>query len=377
MATSPTPDDDLDMPVGSKAHDRMAAMDRLSAIRGEEVNAELAEAGIQDRVVHEASPTDEDNPTPTVNDNTDLPRGEGGRFVSPKDVANDSPTDTPPVDETPVDDPPADDTPGDDPEPDLMQQTVQLKIDGRVVERTIADLVSESQMDGAAKNRLEAAGRLLAQAQEQAALASQTPANNPANPDPNLPVNSDAEDLEKAQALLEAVYTGDQEAAAKDLLELITKGRSAPPAPAPDEQAIADAVTRRIEHDSVWKAFYSSHPAIAKSSGLQHELGQEIQAVAAVNPDLLLPDALEQAADTVYERIGLQKPGTEPDNPPPPSDRADQIRQRKATAVQQPRSRTVSSAPAANPVMSSEQSRASTIAEMAARRRAPMPDIPD
>lgn len=346
-----TPESDdtaSDFPAPDAANNpRLAAMERLSGLRAQEINDEIREAGGNTFV-------ERDEVTPTPTDDDGQPPADDARASGQVDEQVDSQTETPP------DDPP-------ELTPDMLKARVKVKIDGQEEWRTVEQLQRDAQLDGAARRRFDAAAKLLQDAQAEAdRRAQETPGKNTTSPT-DAPSSSD-ETIEQAKAVLGKLFEGDEDAAAEGLARLLTKAPASAPAPAIDEAAITDAVTRRIEQQQVLHRFYGKYQAIARSPGLQSEVAQELNQMDA---DTSFEQALEQAAQAVYGRLGLPDPTTSPPEPEATSRRAEEVARRKESLAQQPRSRSVSSTSGAAPVESSEQNRSSTIAQMAASRRPP------
>jgi hypothetical protein len=251
-----------------------------------------------------------------------------------------------------------------------MNARVRVKIDGIEEERTLEQLVREAQKSGAADRRLAEATALLRQAQAQATSPrSETPTTMPpssgSSPPPQEAVRAKAKDV------LGAVFSGDEDAAATKLAELIAQAPT--PAPALDVEQVAAAVMRKSTEDAALRAFFGEYRAIAADASLQAMADEELALVQRRYPDLPFDQQLQRAGQRVYIDRGLPLPQAQrtasSEAAAATTNRQRQLAGRKAQ-LDTPVARTGSSATVASAMPeSSEDERRSIVAEMAARRQ--------
>jgi hypothetical protein len=226
----------------------------------------------------------------------------------------------------------------------LDNLTVRVKIDGKVVERKMADARRDIQMDGAAQHRLEVATRLMDQANDMAKRAAQAPAPNaePAAP----PVGSDAPSKEKDSAavadlatrLTKALFEGD-EGKTKELMTEALQTLKAEPAKSIDETALRTEVTRTVKqqlsNEEAEAKFTADFKDIVADPYLAAIADAELVRVQKEKPELSYHAQLEEAGKGTRAWMSARglKPATEPAPPAPPAAPAN--RERKLTERKQ------------------------------------------
>lgn len=244
--------------------------------------------------------------------------------------------------------------------PEMLSRKVKLKIDGQETDRTLEDLVRSAQKNGAADARLREATELLRILQ--AAKSAEKPAETVATIQPSPVQGPSPETVSRVKDALQAVFNGDEDAAAEKLAAMLTQ-----PAPtaAPDINIdeVVEAAARRLDEKSALARFFAEYPKVAEHPYVQGRADELFRAYAEEGHDF--QKSLMLAGEALYKEIGWQK-RTSPE-PNPTTDRRQDLVARKA-ALDTPSSRSVSAAPAVVTPESSEESRVSTIQEMAARR---------
>lgn len=239
---------------------------------------------------------------------------------------------------------------------EMLARKVKLKVNGVETETSLEQLVRDAQKSAAATQRLNEANEILRQAQE---LRSETPAKIPPSPaaDPS------EETIAKVKVALQAVFNGDEDAAAKQLAAVLA--HPAPQAaPTVNTDEVAQVVTRKLEEDSALKEFFGAYPKVAQHPYVQGRADELFNEFATQGNNFR--ESLMKAGEALYKEIGWAAEKTAPE-PPTTTRRTQDLAARKA-ALDNPPSRTVSAATIATSPESSEDDRASIIREMAARR---------
>lgn len=247
-------------------------------------------------------------------------------------------------------------------DPDPAPVVKKVKIDGE--ERTVTEdeLIRSYQKNQAADRRLEEAAQLLRAANERAAqleaqIAQNTqPAAQPAPP---------ADLKDEVKSTLSVIYGGDEEAAAEALTNLLTKTRGGDqptPQPVPlNVNALADAVSEKLEFDTAYAKVKSDYPDLINDPNLEMLTAMRLQqAVDAGHPR---GAALLAVAGEIYQSIGRQPAGRQPDPAPAPRPNTRQDNKERLDPV-----RAASSSAIPPSVIAEEADPSSVIQEMAARR---------
>lgn len=243
---------------------------------------------------------------------------------------------------------------------EMLGRKVRLKVDGREQDVTLEQLVRDAQKSQAADQRLAEATAILRAAQEtrQQETVNTIPPSTPQTPPPEAR-------KAKLKDALAALLSGDEDAAA-DAFEAVL-GQPQPTAvAAPDTEAIAEAVSQRLDERSALVKFFGDYPRVASNPYLQAAADDALAGFRAEGKSF--QEALNLAGAAVYQQFGYEREPAAPPKKEPTTTRADAVQARKAN-LDVPVGRTMSTAQASAPPQSSEQIRSSTIAEMAARRR--------
>lgn len=249
----------------------------------------------------------------------------------------------------------------------VMRRKVRLKIDGEEVTVPLEQLVRDAQKAGAADRRLAQATELLRRVQESQQQTNETAVSIPPSPAPSLPPDEMVRG--KVKVALDAIFSGDEDAAANALAEVLA-ARQPQQAPTLDPDALAEVVTQRLDERSALDRFLGTYQRIAANPWLQQAADAELARLRAEG--LPFAAALDQAGKAVYSQFGYEIPQAGPQNQTPTADRRETLNARKA-GLDIPVGRTVSAAPTRTAPESSESERSMTIAEMAAARRGERP----
>lgn len=194
--------------------------------------------------------------------------------------------------------------------PTLLDKTegvmVKVKVDGEEQEVELSKVISQFQKGSAADKRLEEATRLLKEAQVRAESLPAPAANSQATP---AATNAEGDELfAKAKNALSLLYEGDEDAAARALVEAIRPSGGAQPTQGPvDVGAIATAVTQRLAVDSAFAHIRSHYPDLLSDPDLDTLTVMKTKAKEAEG--MPRSEAMLSAADEVYKLIGKKSPG--------------------------------------------------------------------
>lgn len=243
--------------------------------------------------------------------------------------------------------------------PEMLSRKVKLKIDGQETETTLDQLVRDAQKFSAANQRLQEATELLRAATQAATKPPETVATVPPSPAEHLPPEAVKQ---KVKAALQAVFNGDEDAAAEQLAAVLMQ--PAPPrAPDVNVDEIAEVATRKLDERSALKKFFETYPKIAEHQYVQGRADQFFAHFSQQGQSF--EQALMSAGEALYKELGWQ-PTAAPETPTT-TRRSQDLAARKA-ALDTPTSRTMSAATNAAVPESSEEDRSEIIREMAARR---------
>ncbi len=246
--------------------------------------------------------------------------------------------------------------------PEMLGRKVRLKIDGQETDVTLDELVRGAQKNAAADRRLQEATQLLRDAQ--VAASPKTVDKIPTSPATNPPPQESV--VARVKDALQAVFNGDEDAAATKLAELLTPPAPQAAHPVVDIDAVADAATRKLDERSALARFFEAYPNVEKFPYLGNRADELFRQHAAAG--LGYEKALMAAGKDLYGELGWELPTrTEPPKPEPTTGRSQTLAARKA-ALEPPASRTASAATVTPPADSSEEERSSVVREMAARR---------
>lgn len=289
--------------------------------------------------------------------------------VDTRDAPADAPAPSPaPAGEAaPAPEPPPAPEPAPAPEPppvvtpeelaELGRRQVTLTIDGQPVTRTVEQILRDAQKAGAADKRLKEATDLLAQARETVARVDPAPA--PADPSP-----TDETIRQQAKSVIEAFFTGDEDAATERLTQLLARP-SQPAQPAIDPGQIVQQVKQSLDDESALQAVLAEYPQVSLNAYTQQAADSFFN--EALAEGLSRQDAFRTAAERTYEAFGYTR--QTPAAPAPATTHASQTQERKAR-LDVPVGRNVSAAKVEQtPVESSIAARAQAVAEIAQRGR--------
>lgn len=213
---------------------------------------------------------------------------------------------------------------------DVAGKKVRVKIDGVEQEVGLEDVLRSYQKGSAADRRLEEATLLLKQAKEQ---AQQQPAQPPQQEPAVTPPSAGPDDLKTAvQSALGHLYRGDEELAAAELADVMTRSaqNATPQAPTIDVDQIATQLQQRMEVQTALLRVQTDYPDIYVSDDLQALTLMKVKAREAEG--VSRAQAILDAANDVYTLLG-KKPGRQ-DAPPPAATPRDQKLARKAALEQ-------------------------------------------
>lgn len=245
-------------------------------------------------------------------------------------------------------------------DPALLKRKVKLKVDGQEQLVDLDALVRNAQKFAAADQRLAQASELLRQAQQRGETADTVQPSTGQTPPPSETVKARVKDA------LEAIFSGDEDAAAEKLASVLGEPRQVQPTINTDE--IVNAVTQKVEQDRALKAFFQSYPKIAQDRYLQMAADDLFSYHQSQGKGFA--EALEEAGRDIYDRYGFQR--EQADTKPPATTRSETVNAKKAR-LDIPAARSVSAAQTDDSPESSEAVRSQTIAEIAASRRPPNP----
>jgi len=195
---------------------------------------------------------------------------------------------------------------------------VKVKVDGEELELPLADVVKSYQKDSAASKRLQEATRLMqlaeqatnkiAQNTNQGDNSSQS-ATETAKPDDKV------ERLGKIKGVFSKLYSGDEEGAAEEMLQLIGQGASATAQTTQqqpiDTSQIASQVRQQLAVESAYGEVQTDYPALFSNDERGVVLGKEtvarmnLKEAAGIQKD----QALRESAEEVAKLFGIEKAG--------------------------------------------------------------------
>lgn len=248
--------------------------------------------------------------------------------------------------------------------PDMLSRKVRLKVDGEEVAVPLEQLVRTAQKESAADRRLREATELLRQAQARAHAPEETTGNVTPSAAPGLPPDETVK--AKLKDALNAIFTGDEDAAADAFAQVLGSRQPQQAAPQVDPDALAEVVTQRLDERSALGQFLGKYQRIASNPWLQQAADAELNRLRSEGKPF--QEALEEAGRSVYQQFGYEIPQASPQNITPATTRQETLRARKAD-LDIPVGRSVSAAQTRIAPESSEAERSMTIAEMAAARR--------
>lgn len=273
-----------------------------------------------------------------------------------------APTPVPEPAPAPADDQLAAQLAGDDVIADPAGKKVRVKVDGVEQDVSLDEVLRNYQKGSAADRRLEEATRLLKEAQKTAATTQQ-PA--PATPEPAATPPAAGPDalVDPVKTALGHLYSGDEDAAAKALAEVIA--RNAAPAATPqavplDPVQLVAQVQEQMAFQGALDKVKTDYPDLLGSGDLEQLTF--IKAKAYVGEGRQRADALLAAANDVYSLIG-KKAGRQEE--PPPRTLRQEKQDRKAALDPVP---AASMAAGSGPTEEEEQSPSAVIAAMAKQR---------
>lgn len=249
----------------------------------------------------------------------------------------------------------------------MGDQRVRVKVDGQEQDVALSELVRSFQINRAADARLQHATELLRTVQ-----SAQKPETVDTVPETGPDLSNVRSTVEgKVKEALSKVFNEGEEAAASGLAEAMMEAiagavKPTPVTPPVDTNAIADAVAQQIEQRSALQEFLGTYQRIADNPYLQAAADDVLARIRSERPDLPFGEALKQSGDAVYRAFGYEQAAAKEE--PQVSARADALAAKKAGMKPVP-IRTGSSLPAQEQILSSEQARSATIAEMARRRQ--------
>ena len=235
----------------------------------------------------------------------------------------------------------------------------KVKIDGE--ERTVTEdeLIRSYQKNQAADRRLEEAAQLLRAANDRAAQLEAQIQEQPPTVQPSVGLR------DEVKSTLAVIYGGDEEAAAEALTNLLTKTRGGDqPTPQPVQlnvNELANAVSEKLEFDTAFAKVKSDYPDLINDPNLEMLTAMKLQ--QAVDAGYARGAALLAVASDVYQSLGRQPAGRQPDPAPTPKPNARQDNKERLDPV-----RAASSSAIPPSVLAEEANPSSVIQEMAARR---------
>lgn len=175
-----------------------------------------------------------------------------------------------------------------------MKRKVKVNIDGVEDTRTLEQILRDAQKAGAADKRLREANELLAHARETVPTVAPSPA-----PSPPPQATSKA----RAKQILEAVFSGDEEAAT-ELLSTIIEAQQAP-APQIDAYQLAQQVKQSMSDDSALKAVAEEYPEVFRNDSTKLIADRFYN--RAIADGKANAEAYRFAAARTYEEFGITK----------------------------------------------------------------------
>lgn len=247
-----------------------------------------------------------------------------------------------------------------------LRRKVKMVVDGEEIVVPLEQLVRNAQKNGAADKRLAEATELLRQAREQNQARGETvgKVQTSAESDPS----QDETVKTKLKDALAAIFSGDEDAATEAFAQVLASRQ--PAAPQVDTDAVAAAVTQKLDERSALLGFFEAYPKIASNRYLQAATDDAVAYFQQQGKPLA--EALDLAGQAVYKEFGYEREQKAARQSQQATTRQDTVAARKA-ALDIPVGRTVSAEQSRNAPESSESSRSQIIAEMAAARRGEMP----
>ena len=234
-------------------------------------------------------------------------------------------------------------------------KVVRVKVDGEERAVTEDELIRSYQKNSAADRRLEEAAQLLREAEQRAAqVAVQV----------QQPVETPAEVRDVAKETIEAIFGGDEVAAAEALAKLMSNNRGGdqptPQVYQPSVDDLAAAVQEKLVFDQAVTKVQTDYPDIVSDRNL--EMLAVMRSNEAIAQGVPRAQALLSAADEIYKSVGKTPVGRSITSEKPArnsrlenKERLEPVRSASSTAV----------TPALSP---EEDNPSSVIQEMAARR---------
>ncbi|MFA5387495.1 MAG: hypothetical protein WC322_03830 [Candidatus Paceibacterota bacterium] len=261
-------------------------------------------------------------------------------------------------------------------DPAMLNRKVRIKVDGEERVVPLEQVLRTAQKAEAVDRRLQEATELLRNAQaaaQQGRTNGETTGNIQPSAGQNPPGQAPQAETDEAvrarlKAAINAVFSGDEDAATDAFIQAI--GRQQPAAPQIDPDQLADVVTQKVNERRALESFLGAYPRIAENPWLQAAADAALaNELAGGKP---FADALEAAGQSVYQQFGYQREQTAPKAESPTTNRREALEARKA-GMDVPTGRTVSAAQTRVAPESSEAARSMTIADMAAARRGERP----
>lgn len=246
-------------------------------------------------------------------------------------------------------------------EGEVIQDTanirVKVKVDGVESQVLLADVLRNYQKGSAADRRLEEATRLLKEAEARAATPA--PVSQAA---PALPAPVSEELLGKAKQVLSRMYEGDEDGAAKMLVELTQNQGGEQPTltPALNVDDVAVVIEQRLAVKNAFAMVQKDYPDVLANPDLDLLTANKAKALEATG--IPRAEALVTAAAGVYELLG-RKPAGSPEPVPTPTVRDEKLKLKAALDPVR-----VANASAASGASPEDTSPSALIAAMANRR---------
>lgn len=220
---------------------------------------------------------------------------------------------------------------------DLDRLVVKRKIDGVETEITVADMLAQHQMDGAARNRLDEATRLVREAKEELARAKAPTippvgvAPAPATPDSTAQAQPKVDDpTAVAKAIVGSLMEGDEDKAVAALTKVLAGQQNTNAAPDTKELAaqLAPVLKQQLSADSALEKFSTDYQDIVSDPYLA-TLADQFLADEAKDTTKSFADQLEAAGKKT--RDWLQAKTGKPAAAPTPTMDLTQKLERKST----------------------------------------------
>lgn len=193
---------------------------------------------------------------------------------------------------------------------------VKVKVDGEELELPLSEVIKSYQKDSTASRRLQQATELLRAAEQSASKVAQNAEqeNNPAVTADGNEAVKESDRLNQVKSAFSKLYEGDEEGAAKELLELFGKGAvQATQAIRPDE--LAAQVVQQLEVNSAYGQVQQDYPDVFATDERGIVLGKAAYERKAAKEAQGVPPqiAVREAVEEVAKLFGIERKGRQAD----------------------------------------------------------------